>query len=140
MIQFDDDFPTTLDRIHAARDAFDAITRMTAKCDCSTAPPYRDCIHSDFSSALRDLLIDRDYDPTPYRTSPSNFDADDAIYTFIRHLLSLIDAAEYQTQRLSMLYLDHSLCPMHHIDYAACFDDDDAECATIRAYFPEHDT
>lgn len=129
---------TVLDRIHAASDAFNTIERMTAKCDCSTTPPYRDCIHSDFSSALRDLLCDRNYDPTPYRDS--NFDADDAIYDFIRHLLATIDAAEYQTQRLSMLYLDHSLCPMHHGDYAACFDDDDPDCAQIRAYFPDHDT
>lgn len=126
--------------IQSAADAFDAIARMTAPCNCSTTPPYRDCIHSDFSAALRDLLCDRNYTPINY-DAPINFhDPAPSLYDFIRSLLATIDAAPYQTQRLSMLYLDHSLCPMHHGDYAACFDDDDPDCATIREYFPDHDT
>jgi hypothetical protein len=57
----------------------------------------------------------------------------------------MIDIAEcdYDSDsrhRLSMLALDFSLCPMHFCDYAICFDDDNDECATIRTYFPSHDT
>ena len=41
---------------------------------------------------------------------------------------------------ISELRLAQSLCPLHAIDYAICFDDDDAECASIRIAFPSHDT
>lgn len=33
-----------------------------------------------------------------------------------------------------------SLCPIHAIDYAICFDDETAECAQIRITCPSHDT
>jgi hypothetical protein len=126
--------------IRAAADAFSTIDRLTA-CDCiETLPRDRNCIHFDASTALRDLLIDRNYSPTHDAANPLLADPDYPIYDFIRALLSMIDAAPYQTQRLSMLYLDNSLCPMHHCDYAICFDDDEPDCATIRAYFPDHDT
>ena len=36
--------------------------------------------------------------------------------------------------------MDILINPVHHIDYAACFDDQDPECALIREYFPSHDT
>jgi hypothetical protein len=38
------------------------------------------------------------------------------------------------------LLLAHSLCPLHRIDYAICFDDEAPECAPIRAIHPDHDT
>lgn len=38
------------------------------------------------------------------------------------------------------LLLAHSLCPLHRIDYAICFDDEDPECEAIRAIHPDHDT
>src|SRR5262245_54645059 len=38
------------------------------------------------------------------------------------------------------LYLRHSLCPLHHWDYAICFDDQLAECEDIRSAYPGHDT
>lgn len=55
-------------------------------------------------------------------------------------LFSILENDEYSRQEITMLYLDDSLCPMHHCDYAICFDDDDEECALIREYFPDHDT
>lgn len=124
--------------IRNAADAFDTIDRLT-QCDCTeTLPRTRQCIHFNASTALRALLIDRDSSPT---IDDDPLIADDpALFDFIRALLDRIDAAPYQTQRLSMLYLDNSLCPMHHYDYAICFDDDDTDCATIRDYFPDHDT
>jgi hypothetical protein len=33
-----------------------------------------------------------------------------------------------------------SLCPLHLIDYAICFDDDDPDCLQIRIIHPSHDT
>jgi hypothetical protein len=33
-----------------------------------------------------------------------------------------------------------SLCPIHNVDYAACFDDDDPTCAQVRLIHPGHDT
>lgn len=43
-------------------------------------------------------------------------------------------------QELSEMALSMSLCPMHRVDYQACFDDEDPECETIRRFFPNHDT
>lgn len=122
-----------------ARDAFDTIDRLS-RCDCPDTLP-RNCFHFHFTSALRDLLIDRDATSTPDPNPQlANFNSPAYIYDFIRSLLALIDAAPYQTDSLSRLALDHSLCPMHFIDYAICFDDDDPDCAAIRSIFPDHDT
>lgn len=45
-----------------------------------------------------------------------------------------------QTELMTEYRLSDSLCPLHHCDYAACFDDDDPECAAIRLIHPSHDT
>lgn len=141
-IEFDSD----MHLIANATDAFSMLDRLT-NCDCpdERLPRERLCIHFHASSALRELLIDRDAQP---RAEPADtaypkmrmLDDDPDAYAFIRALLARIDAAPYMTQRLSMLALDHSLCPMHFIDYAICFDDDDPDCASIRDLFPDHDT
>lgn len=104
--------------------------------DCDHTDPYRDdCIHDLRNRDMRDLLLnDADTDTC----SP---DAD----RIRDHILALREYAalphdESATQSLSLLALEYSLCPMHMIDYAICFDDDDPDCATIRAFFPSHDT
>lgn len=43
-------------------------------------------------------------------------------------------------ERLTHIALALSLCPVHLVDYAICFDDDDAECAQVRIIHPSHDT
>lgn len=53
---------------------------------------------------------------------------------------SLICLRSLNREQLTELALSHSLCPLHLIDYAICFDDDDAECAPIRTIHPSHDT
>lgn len=53
---------------------------------------------------------------------------------------ALDDTNQHFTEQITELALMHSLCPLHRIDYAICFDDDDAECAQIRAIHPSHDT
>ena len=126
------------------RDASDAFTMIDSitTCDCpDTLPRTRLCLHTLASSALRDLLIDRNATASPARADdPFPLDAPDFIYDFIRACLALIDAADYQTDRMTAMLLDNSLCPMHAIDYAICFDDDDPDCAAIRAIHPSHDT
>lgn len=123
-----------------ARDAFDTIDRLT-RCDCNeTLPRTRFCFHDRFASALRDLLIDRNYSPTINTDDPLLSDPDYPFYDMLRALLAMIDAAPYQTDSMTALLLDNSLCPLHAIDYAICFDDDDPDCAQIRTIHPSHDT
>jgi hypothetical protein len=54
---------------------------------------------------------------------------------YIRLLIESLDRDSASQYALSL-----SLCPIHLIDYAICFDDNPAECAQIRKYFPSHDT
>jgi hypothetical protein len=108
-------------------DAFRIIDTLLA-CD-HTASIRPDCIHDARQRDARSLLIDMNTQSLESDAAP-----------MIRSMLNIILDDPYATQRLSMMRLDFSLCPMHAIDYAICFDDDDADCATIRNYFPDHDT
>lgn len=48
---------------------------------------------------------------------------------------------EIDTDELTMIAIEYSLCPIHFCDWASCFDDDIEECAQVRAIFPHsHDT
>jgi hypothetical protein len=124
------DYATATALSAAARTAFDTIDAILALDDPSC----------DISIAFRSMLIDRD------DSDFSDFPAAFPHIAAMRDALTAIDARiaypydESNRQRLSMLLLDFSLCPMHCCDYAICFDDDDAECAAIRALFPSHDT
>jgi hypothetical protein len=63
------------------------------------------------------------------------------IATGIYNDLATIWDYEYFRGDLSNIAIELSLCPLHFCDWAACFDDDDAECSQIRAIFPHnHDT
>ena len=47
----------------------------------------------------------------------------------------------YATDQISHLAMELSLCPMHFVDWAICFDDENPECEQIRQVFPHgHDT
>lgn len=74
---------------------------------------------------IRDLLIDE-------------FSIDGNSHEFSAILRECL--AAFDTETLTELRLEYSLCPLHGIDYAICFDDDDPECAQIRAIHPSHDT
>jgi len=52
----------------------------------------------------------------------------------------LVDDGVEGREYLTALRLAYSLCPLHAIDYAICFDDDDVECAGIRIVHPGHDS
>ena len=117
----------------AYRNALRTIDTLTAP--CPDDPSIRnDHAHDLFLRTLRDLLIDRD------AISSSEYDASPAHYDILRDLLATIDAYPYHRDDLTALLLDNSLCPLHSIDYAICFDDDDDECAAIRTIHPSHDT
>lgn len=78
----------------------------------------------DISTIIRDLLIDAD-----------SIDFDHELRDIISDCIKSLTRDE-----LSMMRLEYSLCPYHATDYAICFDDDDDDCAQIRAIFPSHDT
>lgn len=39
---------------------------------------------------------------------------------------------------LSNLAMEFSLCPIHFVDWAICFDDENPECDQVRRIFPNH--
>lgn len=90
------------------------------------------CERDDDAHLLRiDALTTDDDDPLPY---------DDAANDDHIALLDAIDSLRNDRDAISAYRLSLSICPIHNIDYAACFDDDDDECAAIRDAFPSHDT
>lgn len=134
---------TNTPNIDQYRAALRTIDTITAPCP-DDASIRDDHPHDHFNSALRDLLIDRDFDATPFRdiNAANNIpDAPEYAYDTMRALLATIDAYPYHRDDLTRLALDASLCPLHFIDFAICFDDDDNECAAIRTIYPHsHDT
>lgn len=100
-------------------------------CDCRFRDPsiHPDCRHDLRQRDMRNLLIDR-----------TDIDLDSDAAELLRDLLTTMLDSPYARHDLSMMMLDFSLCPMHAIDYAICFDDDHPDCAAIRATFPRHDT
>lgn len=141
----------TNNNIPSARLRLIELTDHSADCDIDDR--FRpDDAHDIANAMLRDLLILDDDDTLDYSILNIDFDLDyyrdnydldldiDALARELIDLLALIRTDPYSIHFLSQLRLDQSLCPLHHCDYAACFDDDDPECATIRAIFPSHDT
>lgn len=65
---------------------------------------------------------------------------DDELMTILKGLHILFHH-EYSKDNLSQLAMSFSLCPMHFVDWAICFDDENPECEQIRTIFPHsHDT
>jgi len=112
-------------------------------------------IDSDFDSTLRDMLIafeDEGFDIREFLADQTKWGiysrdtyGDDwhtprylDLIRVHRMLCYLADPENYGRDELSQLYMSHSLCPMHHIDWAICFDDQDEECSAIRTIFPHH--
>jgi hypothetical protein len=57
----------------------------------------------------------------------------------ITHVIEMLDTAS--RDEVSELAMSLSLCPIHFVDWAICFDDEDPECDQIRLIFPiGHDT
>lgn len=49
-----------------------------------------------------------------------------------------LDATDRELLTTACLAL--SICPVHLVDYAICFDDDDDACRAVRMIHPIHDT
>ncbi len=122
-----------------------SITRPTEPPYYMTAPDYaneilRDLLNIDDDAALIDSL-DLDYYATPTDADPALLTIDTlALAHELAAAIDYLRTDSFAIQYLSELRLAHSLCPIHHCDYAICFDDDEPECATIRTYFPNHDS
>lgn len=101
--------------------------------DCDTDPYRADDEHDRALDDTRILLVEND------SREAIDFCHSDARYE-IRELITRLIDNEYARSFISTLALEMSLCPMHLVDYAICFDDDNAECAAIRSIFPDHDT
>lgn len=87
------------------------------------------CRDEDFEQDVREMLINENSLPIE--------PASGRILDLQRVQIAL-DALD--TEAMTSLLLQHSLCPIHRVDYAICFDDDDPECAQVRAIHPGHDT
>lgn len=89
------------------------------------------CINADALTIDDDALDTLDADA---------YDTDDIAYapTMIAHLRNLLDP--HHRDMLTDIALSLSLCPLHLIDYAICFDDANDACASIRTIHPSHDT
>jgi len=131
-------------------DARDYITSMTTRPYTQTHPYRPEDIYDLGQMMLRDLLCsnaDRNENPIDLDYYMKEFKDHTSFLRYIpvirEHLhfayISLL-ADHYSIDFISRLCLDNSVCPVHHDDYAACFDDDLDECRTIRQYFPNHDT
>ncbi len=68
------------------------------------------------------------------------FDNEDMI-PIIARVRDLVCKAEKQGgSEWTDLLLAHSLCPVHRVDYAICFGNDNPKCSQVRQIHPEYDT
>jgi hypothetical protein len=92
-------------------------------------------IDTDFSNDIRNAMISLDLSDDNAILAECESDRTLDLRRCL-HALRTMRRAE-----LTELALDHSLCPLHFIDFAICFDDADPECAAIRTIYPDtHDT
>lgn len=112
--------PDELDRISTDFDLYADIRTMLLMIDCSN-----------------NNLLDFDDFASFYAANRFDFESD---RTTDHHRIFDILRSMPRAQ-LTMLAIEHSLCPRHFIDFAICFDDDDPDCRQIRDCFPDtHDT
>lgn len=129
--------------------ARDYIRSLTTRPYEQTHPYRPDDIYDLGQEMLRDLLC-RDEDETEpldttyyleeYADQPEIHKRVDLIAGHLTHAYKVLCADPYSRDLISTLCLENSVCPVHHDDYAACFDDDPEECRVIRQFFPGHDT
>lgn len=114
-----------------------ALTTHNDSCPTRDGLPTEYDAHDAASEDLRELLIGNPFDGIDALDDPQSHAA---VIDVMIDALNALCNDEYRRDDVSRLALDYSLCPIHFCDYAICFDDDDAECAQIRAVFPSHDS
>lgn len=93
----------------------------------------------DFESDFRNLLIAFGNDPTLDLAEHLALDCDSGRYLDLRRAYEVLRAAT--RDELTDLAIADSLCPIHFVDWAICFDDEPADCAQVRLIMPRrHDT
>lgn len=129
--------------------ARDYITSMTTRPYEQTHPYRPDDIYDLGQEVLRDLLcrdeddhdaLDSAYYLNEYKDQPEIHKRVELIIGHLTHAYQVLCADPYSRQLISELCLQYSVCPVHHDDYASCFDDDPDGCREIRTFFPNHDT
>lgn len=142
---------TTTEEFKAALARIKELTEHTPECLLNTmswpdadgkyAP---DDAHDHAASAFRYCLIlagnDEAFDADPPR---GEFDENEAPFAKeLYDLLLVVMGYEFGgTEAMTRFAIDDSLCPVHFIDWAICFDDEDPDCAQVRAIYPNcHDT
>lgn len=109
-----------------ARDALKALVSRIDDDDMTGYDVVRECLDSTLSETLINL------------TNPAmTFDASEFILTHIKNEFTLLFT---ERESVTQLALELSICPLHFIDYAICFDDEDEECKAIRQIHPSHDS
>jgi hypothetical protein len=101
-----------------------------------------------YDAPFRDMLIDigngahngvNDWLAINGPDAVSDYDCDlemlRLLYTATEYLWTHDDREAFTDWALSQ-----SLCPVHFVDYAICFDDENPECEQVRAIHPSHDT
>lgn len=90
----------------------------------------------DLNDFIRELLIGQRYlDPEGLLHAYGITEVDSPIAQDYVDRLKALDR-----EGLTTLALSQSLCPLHFVDYAICFDDLDPQCEAIRKVHPDHDT
>lgn len=91
-------------------------------------------------STVRGCLIALSYDADVTVLDERDFDADcsEQDRLEIVNAICALWASRYHRDDLSILAMSFSLCPMHFVDWAICFDDQDPDCSQIRDIFPTH--
>jgi hypothetical protein len=110
-----------------ARDALKTLASMIdiENDDMTEYDVVRECLDMTLSESLINLTNPR-----------MTFDASESSLTHIKNAFTLLFT---ERECVTQLALELSLCPLHFIDYAICFDDEDEECKAIRQIHPSHD-
>lgn len=111
--------------------AIKRINAILSTLDSESSNAYREL----FMQRMNDELVDIDDLLTEHDADLDDYDAINELLTYTNALIAADDR-----ESLTTIALDQSLCPLHIIDYAICFDDQNAECATIRIIHPAHDS
>ena len=124
-------------------DLIDALRRIEA--ELSPDGDFRDMLIMFRDQPIETILAEMldDY----FRQDPANdwYARDKPKLLDLHHCWILLrhfdDPANFAHDTIAEAAMRHSLCPLHLIDWAICFDDADPECEQIRAIFPHsHDT
>jgi hypothetical protein len=70
----------------------------------------------------------------------SEYDASLEDSTAMFKAYDILRGYPYSRETITELALSDSLCPIHFVDYAICFDDQFPECSQVREIHPNHDT